>query len=99
MAGIGFVAGHILAVENGVDLHTFHFIHSAENRGNTGGDAAIVLNTLGALADGNTGGDRGWIGDVPEFRYNLSKVNSLGWKAAYTSNGAVRLAIQKALGK
>ena len=46
-----------------------------------------------------TGGDRGWIGDVPEFRYNLSKVNSLGWQAAYTSNEAVRLAIQKALGK
>lgn len=46
-----------------------------------------------------TGGDRGWIGDVPEFRYDLTKVNTLGWKAAYTSNESVRLAIQKALGK
>lgn len=41
-----------------------------------------------------TGGERGWVGDVPEFNYDLSKVNSLGWKAKNTSNEAVRKAIQ-----
>ncbi len=41
-----------------------------------------------------TGGDRGWVGDVPEFNYDLSKVNNLGWKAKLTSNEAVRKAIQ-----
>lgn len=46
-----------------------------------------------------TGGDRGWIGDVPEFKYDLSKINSLGWQAPHTSNESVRLAIRKALGK
>jgi UDP-glucose 4-epimerase len=46
-----------------------------------------------------TGGDRGWIGDVPEFKYNLSKIHALGWKASYNSNESVKLAIQKALGK
>lgn len=62
--------------------------------------AAMVIEEMGLDATIRyTGGDRGWIGDVPEFRYNLDKVNSLGWKAAYTSNEAVRLAIQKALGK
>lgn len=44
-----------------------------------------------------TGGDRGWIGDVPEFRYDLSKINALGWKAKHNSNDSVRLAIQKIL--
>jgi UDP-glucose 4-epimerase len=44
-----------------------------------------------------TGGDRGWIGDVPEFRYDLSKIHQLGWKAKYSSNEAVRLAIKKAI--
>lgn len=44
-----------------------------------------------------TGGDRGWVGDVPEFKYNLEKVNALGWKTSKTSNEAVRLAIQKGL--
>ena len=41
-----------------------------------------------------TGGNRGWIGDVPEFNYDLTKINTLGWKAATTSNEAVRKAIQ-----
>lgn len=41
-----------------------------------------------------TGGDRGWIGDVPEFDYDLSKVNNLGWKAKNSSNEAVRKSIQ-----
>jgi UDP-glucose 4-epimerase len=44
-----------------------------------------------------TGGDRGWVGDVPEFRYDLSKIHKLGWSAKYTSNEAVRLAIKEAL--
>lgn len=46
-----------------------------------------------------TGGDRGWVGDVPEFRYDLTKINKLGWIAPHNSNESVRLAIQKALGK
>jgi UDP-glucose 4-epimerase len=41
-----------------------------------------------------TGGDRGWIGDVPTFNYDLKKVNTLGWNASYTSNEAVRKSIQ-----
>jgi UDP-glucose 4-epimerase len=44
-----------------------------------------------------TGGDRGWIGDVPEFKYDLSKIHRLGWHARYSSNEAVRLAIRKAI--
>lgn len=46
-----------------------------------------------------TGGDRGWIGDVPEFKYDLTKINNLGWFAMHDSNESVRLAIQKALEK
>jgi UDP-glucose 4-epimerase len=41
-----------------------------------------------------TGGDRGWIGDVPEFNYDLTKINTFGWQAKSTSNEAVRKAIQ-----
>lgn len=62
--------------------------------------AAMVIEEMGLDATIRyTGDNRGWVGDVPEFRYNLDRVNSLGWKAAYTSNEAVRVAIQKALGK
>lgn len=62
--------------------------------------AAMVIEEMGLKAKIRyTGGDRGWIGDVPEFRYDLTKVNTLGWKAPHNSNESVRLAIQKALGK
>lgn len=44
-------------------------------------------------------GERGWVGDVPEFGYRLDKIHQLGWKAERTSNEAVRLAIRRILGK
>ena len=62
--------------------------------------AAMVIEEMGLRAKIRyTGGDRGWVGDVPEFRYDLTKVNNLGWKAPHNSNESVRLAIQRALGK
>ena len=62
--------------------------------------AAMVIEEMGLQAKIRyTGGDRGWVGDVPEFRYDLTKVNTLGWTAPHNSNESVRLAIQKALGK
>jgi UDP-glucose 4-epimerase len=44
-----------------------------------------------------TGGNRGWIGDVPFFSYNLDKIHHLGWKAQYSSDEAVRIAVKKIL--
>lgn len=46
-----------------------------------------------------TGGKRGWIGDVPVFKYDLTKINALGWKAKITSDEAVRKSIRFILGK
>lgn len=40
-----------------------------------------------------TGGDRGWVGDVPLFRYNLDKIHELGWTASLSSDEAVQKAI------
>ncbi len=37
-----------------------------------------------------TGGDRGWKGDVPIVRFDVSKIKSLGWSAKRTSGQAVR---------
>ena len=46
-----------------------------------------------------TGGNKGWIGDVPQFSYCLDKIHSLGWKAKLSSNEAVRKSIQYILEK
>ncbi len=42
-----------------------------------------------------TGGDRGWVGDVPAFEYDLTEINKLGWKAKYSSDDAVRMSIKE----
>lgn len=36
-----------------------------------------------------TGGDRGWPGDVPQVRFDVTKINRLGWKAKLSSDEAV----------
>jgi len=42
-----------------------------------------------------TGGDRGWVGDVPKFRYNIEKIKSTGWKPKYNSEMAIRKAVNE----
>lgn len=45
-----------------------------------------------------TGGEGGWKGDVPRFRYCLDKIHNAGWKAVHTSDEAVRKTIKEVLG-
>jgi len=41
------------------------------------------------------GGDRGWPGDVPKFRYDISRLQALGWQPRRHSTDAVRLAVER----
>jgi UDP-glucose 4-epimerase len=45
------------------------------------------------------GGKVGWVGDVPYFNYDSSKIKSLGFAHRYDSTAAVRIAIRRILGK
>ncbi|GAH54833.1 unnamed protein product, partial [marine sediment metagenome] len=99
-----------LHVDDCVDGLLFGFRNSAErvNVFNLGCATATKVATIaGMLVTGMglkdvrfhyTGGDRGWPGDVPQVRFNVEKMNRLGWKAKYTSDEAVRQAIQDILG-
>jgi UDP-glucose 4-epimerase len=40
-----------------------------------------------------TGGDRGWVGDVPRFYYSVAKLANLGWRPSHCSIDAVRRAV------
>jgi len=40
-------------------------------------------------------GDRGWVGDVPRFRYSIERLCSTGWKPRLSSEEAVRRAIRE----
>lgn len=42
-----------------------------------------------------TGGDRGWIGDVPKFKYSLEKAHTFGWRAHLDSEQAIRHTVSK----
>jgi UDP-glucose 4-epimerase len=63
--------------------------------------AEIVLDEMGLhnTPIEYTGGNRGWIGDVPYFLYDTTKIQKLGFRYTYNSTEAVRLAVRKILGK
>jgi UDP-glucose 4-epimerase len=52
---------------------------------------------LSRVALDYTGGEGGWIGDVPRFRLDVTAINRLGWQARYNSEEAVALAIEVSL--
>ena len=59
--------------------------------------ARIVIEEMG-LKDVKfryTGGRRGWPGDVPVVRFDVSKINKLGWSTRYTSAEAIRIATKR----
>jgi UDP-glucose 4-epimerase len=61
--------------------------------------AEMVVSAMGlrGVTFEYTGGEGGWLGDVPRFRLDVSAVNRLGWRARYNSEEAVALAIDACL--
>jgi UDP-glucose 4-epimerase len=93
------VEGILYVIDHSSEMYNVYMLGS-DTRTKVKDIASMVIEEMGLDAlIRYTGGKRGWIGDVPEFRYDLTKVNNLGWHATYNSNDSVRLAIQKALGK
>lgn len=44
-----------------------------------------------------SGGQKGWIGDIPKFKFSTAKLNNLGWKSKMSSNEAVQKAIHEVI--
>jgi UDP-glucose 4-epimerase len=44
-----------------------------------------------------TGGNKGWVGDVPKFSYSIKKLQASGWAPKLTSNEAVERTIRENL--
>ena len=53
---------------------------------------------LGGARFRYTGGQRGWVGDVPRVGLDVGKMRKLGWEAGHTSDEAVRMAARRLLG-
>jgi len=66
----------------------------------TGTTVKFLAETVGkkmapAAAIRYTGGDRGWVGDVPRVSYSVEKLKNLGWMPKMTSNKAVERAVEE----
>jgi len=60
--------------------------------------ADIVSDEMGLDPDYEyTGGDRGWVGDVPRMRLSIEKLSALGWGPEGSSDDAVRRATRELL--
>jgi UDP-glucose 4-epimerase len=61
--------------------------------------AQMVTSAMGlsGVAIEYTGGEGGWLGDVPRFRLDAGAINRLGWRARHNSKEAVALAIEASL--
>lgn len=100
-----------ILVENCVQGILYGFQHSNDrvNVFNLGASSSTSVNTIARMLIDEmglnnvkfkyTGGDRGWPGDVPQVRLDISPMEKLGWKPRYTSDEAVRKAIRDILGK
>ena len=54
---------------------------------------AVIAEARPGLAIRYTGGAKGWLGDVPRFRYSVAKLKALGWSAPHNSHQAIRRAV------
>jgi UDP-glucose 4-epimerase len=60
--------------------------------------ADIVADEMGLDPDYEfTGGDRGWVGDVPRMRLSVEKLAAQGWESDQSSDDAVRQATRELL--
>jgi UDP-glucose 4-epimerase len=57
--------------------------------------AKVIARLCPGTAIAYTGGDRGWVGDVPRFRYATTKLARLGWQPKLSSDEAVVRAIDE----
>ena len=85
----------ILVVWQKTNDHVNIYNVGASTRSKVSDIARIVVETGPGPAEiVYTGGDRGWIGDVPKFAYDISAIEALGWAASVSSDEAIRLAAE-----
>jgi UDP-glucose 4-epimerase len=88
-------------------LFALEHCHERINVLNLGSDSSTDVTTIAAiLVDAMsltgvkfsyTGGKRGWKGDVPQVKFDMTKMKNLGWKPRYSSDEAVAKAVKDAL--
>jgi len=88
-------------------LFALEHCHEGVNVLNLGSDSSTAVTSIAAmLVDAMdltgvkfsyTGGERGWKGDVPQVRFDITKMKNLGWKPRYSSDEVVAKAVKDVL--
>lgn len=55
----------------------------------------VIARVLPGTPIAYSGGDRGWVGDVPRFRYSVGRLSRLGWRSNLASDEAVVRAVHE----
>ena len=98
-----------LDVQECVDAMLFVVDHAGAkvNTLNIGSEDWIDVKTIADIVAGEmrcsgaryrfTGGERGWVGDVPRMQLSLSRIKALGWRPQRGSEESVRMAVKAIL--
>lgn len=95
-----------LDVKECVDAMLFAVDHAGAkvNTLNIGSEDWIDVKTIADIVAGEmrcsgaryrfTGGERGWVGDVPKMQLSLARIKALGWRPQRGSEESVRMAVR-----
>jgi UDP-glucose 4-epimerase len=83
-----FATGHAGATVNTFNIGSEDWIDVKEIAG-------IVAKAMGLsmVRYSFTGGERGWVGDVPKMQLSIARMKDLGWKPRHGSRQSVRIAV------
>jgi len=93
IAAMEFIVGHAADRRN-----VFNIGPSGEGTNVTFIAEQVIARMSPGTKIAYTGGDRGWVGDVPRFRYSTERLSSLGWRPKLKSDEAVLRAIDEITG-
>ena len=93
IAAMEFIVGHATDRRN-----VFNIGPSGEGTNVTFIAEQVIARMSPGTKIAYAGGDRGWVGDVPRFRYSTERLSSLGWRPKLSSDEAVLRAIDEITG-
>jgi UDP-glucose 4-epimerase len=90
------VVSAMLYIRQNANLARNCFNISADDEGVTVSD---IAETVVAVASPDariryTGGTKGWVGDVPYYKYSIEKLAAIGWRPRYSAKEAVRRSVR-----
>jgi UDP-glucose 4-epimerase len=93
------IEGMLLAMEkSGEPLNVFNLGPASSTSVARIAEIIVAETGLKGVAFSYGGGERGWVGDVPQVRFDITRMRRLGWEPKYSSDQAVERTVREVLG-